>query len=217
VLPKYWFAKNLRKPNPTGRLFLLASMILGLTGGMGCGKTTAAQMLERSGFRRIDSDALVRAEVLTEAGVAAAVGARFGPQVLAADGKIVRSRLAEIVFADEAALGWLEALVHPRLFERWRALLGAAPGANWVIEVPLLFEKQLENWFDFTVCVTSHLPTQLARLEQRGLSRALAEQRISKQLPLARKTDLADFVLLNDGSTDFLQQQITRLVSALAA
>jgi dephospho-CoA kinase len=75
----------------------------------------------------------------------------------------------------------------------------------------------LENWFDFTVCVTSHLPTQLARLEQRGLSRALAEQRISKQLPLARKTDLADFVLLNDGSTDFLQQQITRLVSALAA
>ncbi|HXA80620.1 MAG TPA: dephospho-CoA kinase [Opitutaceae bacterium] len=192
-------------------------MILGLTGGLGCGKTTAAQMIERHGFRRIDSDALVRTEVLTEPGVAATVGARFGSGVLAADGQIVRSRLAEIVFTDAAALAWLEELTHPRLFEHWRTLLGAAPGANWVIEVPLLFEKQLENWFDFTLCVTSHSQAQLARLEQRGLPRALAEQRISKQLPLARKIELADFVLLNDGSPDFLQQQITRLVSVLAA
>jgi dephospho-CoA kinase len=192
-------------------------MILGLTGGLGCGKTTAAQMIERHGFRRIDSDALVRTEILTEPGVASAVGARFGPRVLAADGQIVRSRLAEIVFTDAAALAWLEELTHPRLFERWRTLLGAAPGANWVIEVPLLFEKQLENWFDFTIGVTSHSQAQLARLEQRGLTRALAEQRISKQLPLARKIELADFVLLNDGSPDFLQQQIIRLVSVLAA
>jgi len=191
-------------------------MILGLTGGMGCGKTTAARMLERSGFRRIDSDALVRAEILTEPEVAAAIGARFGPGVLAADGQIVRGHLAEIVFSDEVALHWLEDLTHPRLFARWRALLGAAPDAQWVIEVPLLFEKQLENWFDFTLCVTSDSSLQIARLEQRGLSRALAEQRIFKQLPLARKIELADFVLLNDGSPDFLQQQADRLVSVLA-
>src|SRR5579862_7451486 len=98
-------------------------MILGLTGGMGCGKTTAAQMIERHGFRRIDSDALIRTEVLADAGIAAVVGARLGSQVLAVDGRIVRSRLAEIVFADEAALHWLEELTHPRLFERWRILL----------------------------------------------------------------------------------------------
>jgi dephospho-CoA kinase len=192
-------------------------MILGLTGGMGCGKTTAAQMLERRGFRRIDSDALVRTKILTEPEVAAAVGARFGSGVLAADGQIVRGHLAEIVFSDEAALRWLEDLTHPRLFVRWRALLGAAPDAQWVVEVPLLFEKQLENWFDFTLCVTSDSSLQIARLEQRGLSRALAEQRIFKQLPLARKIELADFVLLNDGSPDFLQQQADRLASVLAA
>ncbi len=192
-------------------------MILGLTGGMGCGKTTAAQMLERRGFRRIDSDALVRSEILTDPEVAAAVGARFGPGVLAADGRIVRGHLAEIVFSDEAALRWLEEITHPRLFARWRALLGAAPDARWVVEVPLLFEKQLENWFDFTLCVASDSSLQIARLEQRGLSRALAEQRIFKQLPLARKIELADFVLLNDGSPDFLQQQADRLVSVLAA
>jgi dephospho-CoA kinase len=85
------------------------------------------------------------------------------------------------------------------------------------VEVPLLFEKQLENWFDFTLCVASDSFLQIARLEQRGLSRALAEQRILKQLPLARKIELADFVLLNDGSPDFLQQQTDRLVSVLAA
>ncbi|HTB80364.1 MAG TPA: dephospho-CoA kinase [Opitutaceae bacterium] len=192
-------------------------MILGLTGGMGCGKTTTAQMLERRGFRRIDSDALVRAEILTEPEVATAIGARFGPGVLAADGQIIRGHLAEIVFSDEAALRWLEEITHPRLFARWRALLGAAPEADWVVEVPLLFEKQLENWFDFTLCVASDSSLQIARLEQRGLSRALAEQRIFKQLPLARKIELADFVLLNDGSPDFLQQQADRLVSVLAA
>jgi len=192
-------------------------MILGLTGGMGCGKTTAAQMLERRGFRRIDADALVRSEILPAAEVAAAIGAHFGPGVLAADGQVVRARLAETVFADDGARRWLEDLVHPRVFSRWRALLAAAPGGSWVFEVPLLFERQLENWFDFILCVASDSSTQLLRLEQRGLSRALAEQRISKQLPLARKIELADFVLLNDGPPDFLQQQIDRLLLALAA
>jgi dephospho-CoA kinase len=192
-------------------------MILGLTGGMGCGKTTAAEGFGRRGFGRIDSDVIVRTEVLTDVAVADAIAARFGPTVLAADGKVVRSRLAEIVFADDTALVWLEELVHPRLYARWRALLGTAPGANWVVEAPLLFEKHLENWFDFIVCVTSHSQTQLTRLEQRGLPRALAEQRISKQLPLARKIELADFVVLNDGSPDFLQQQISRLISEFAA
>lgn len=184
---------------------------------MGCGKTTAAQILERHGFRRVDSDALVRSEILPEAEVAAAIGTHFGADLLAADGRVIRSRLAEIVFVDDGARRWLEDLVHPRLFARWRTLLAAAPATHWVIEAPLLFEKQLENWFDFILCVASDLPTQLLRLEQRGLSRALAEQRISKQLPLARKIELADFVLLNDGTPDFLEQQIDRLLSALAA
>jgi dephospho-CoA kinase len=89
------------------------------------------------------------------------------------------------------------------------------PGAEWVVEVPLLFEKSLENWFDFTLCVACDPLSQLARLEQRGLDRALAEQRISKQLPLARKIELSDFVLWNDGSTGFLKSQVDRIVDSL--
>jgi dephospho-CoA kinase len=86
-----------------------------------------------------------------------------------------------------------------------------------VVEVPLLFEKQLENWFDFIACVTCAPEQQLTRLEQRGLARALAAQRISKQLPLVRKIELSDFVLLNDGSAEFLQKQVDLLVAALPA
>ena len=89
----------------------------------------------------------------------------------------------------------------------------AGSKGRWVIEVPLLFEKQLENWFDFIVCVASSPDQQLARLEQRGIPRPLAEQRISKQLLLAKKIELSDFVLWNDGPISFLKDQF-KILSA---
>jgi dephospho-CoA kinase len=114
-------------------------------------------------------------------------------------------------------LGWLEDLLHPRLHDYWRKTLAAQPSTKWVIEVPLLFEKGLENWFDFTVCVATSSKNQLARLAERGLPVALAEQRISKQLPLAQKIERAHFVLSNDGSLEFLREQIAQLVGRLNA
>jgi dephospho-CoA kinase len=190
-------------------------MILGLTGGLGCGKSTAARLFAQRGFRRLDSDALVRDYVFVQPEVVLALRDRFGPETVAADGTVNRAHIAAQVFNDDVALKWLEDLVHPRLFARWRELWRAEPGVSWVVEVPLLFEKQLENWFDFIACVTCAPQQQLTRLEQRGLTRALAEQRISKQLPLARKIELSDFVLLNDGSAEFLQKQVDLLVDTL--
>src|SRR5437016_3912603 len=143
-------------------------MILGITGGLGCGKSTAAQMFERRGFKRIDSDALVREQVLTSPAVVEAVNARYGPAVASEAGKIDRAALAVKVFADDAELRWLEELTHPRVWALWRQALAAAPEANWIVEVPLLFEQSLENWFDFTVCVACSPDQQLIRLEQRG-------------------------------------------------
>jgi dephospho-CoA kinase len=192
-------------------------MIVGITGGMGCGKSAAARLFERHGFLRIDSDALIREHVLTLKAVVTALRDRYGDDVLAPDGAVDRARLAQRVFADDAERLWLEGLTHPPLLERWRQSLATAPAGAWVIEVPLLFEKELENWFDFTVCVACSLAQQLARLEQRGLPHALAEQRISKQLPLARKIELADFVLWNDGNVSFLQDQVDELIPALQA
>ena len=85
-----------------------------------------------------------------------------------------------------------------------------------MVEVPLLFEKSLQNRFDFTICVASHPSVQLARLEQRGLPPSLARQRISQQLPLTQKIKLVDFVLLNDGSSGFLRAQVETLVNSLS-
>jgi dephospho-CoA kinase len=192
-------------------------MNLGITGGLGCGKSTAAKLFEKKGFRRLDADVLVRESVLTAPDVREALRARFGPSIFASDDVVNRKVLAARVFADEGELRWLERLVHPRVFELWRAELVAAPATDWAVEIPLLFERNLENWFDFTVCVACDPDQQLVRLEQRGLNRALAGQRISKQLPLARKVELADFVLWNSGSAEFLEAQIDRLVSFLAS
>lgn len=192
-------------------------MTIGLTGGIGCGKSTAARLFEEAGFRRIDTDDVIKNEVLTQGEVVQALAERHGPSVLTPDGKIHRPAVARIVFADEAELRWLEGLTHPRLNQILRQRLAEECPHGTVVEVPLLFEKHLENWFDFTVCVATTSQLQLARLEERGLPRALAEQRISKQLPLAQKIDLADFVLLNDGSTDFLRDQIHRLIAQIAA
>lgn len=190
-------------------------MIVGITGGIGCGKTTATAAFERAGFRRVDSDALIRERVLRSLEIIAAIRDHFGAEVLDAKGQVNRAALAVKVFSSEKELRWLEELTHPPLFEIWRSQFAAEPEASWVVEVPLLFEKDLENWFDFTVCVASSPAQQLARLEQRGLPRALAEQRISKQLPLAQKIELADFVLWNDGTPAFLDDQIRRLIDSL--
>jgi dephospho-CoA kinase len=184
---------------------------------MGCGKSTVTRALERRGFRRLDSDELVREKVLRDPEVMKALVERFGPGVLDPSGAVDRSALAARVFAAEAELLWLEELTHPAVFALWRAAFAAEPAVRWVVEVPLLFEKRLENWFDFTVCVACSPAQQLARLERRGVPRSLAGQRISKQLPLAQKIELSDFVLWNEGSTEFLEAEIDRLAKALVA
>jgi dephospho-CoA kinase len=190
-------------------------MILGLTGGFGCGKSTAAKLFAEKGFRHLDSDLIIREQVLTTAPVQAEIRQRHGGAVFAPDGQVDRPALGKIVFSDDPERLWLENLTHPVYYGILRGLFRSNPGVDWVVEVPLLFEKSMENWFDFTLCVACDPLSQLARLEQRGLDRALAEQRISKQLPLARKIELSDFVLWNDGSTGFLKSQVDRIVDSL--
>jgi dephospho-CoA kinase len=190
-------------------------MILGLTGGMGGGKSTAAGLFEEAGFRRIDSDRIVREELLVAPLVVAKIAERF-PDVVNADGEVQRPLLAKRIFGNDADRLWLEELLHPLVYERWRELLATAPKDRWVIEVPLLFEQGLENWFDFIVCVSTSSANQLARLIERGIPQSLAGQRISKQLPLALKLEKADFVLSNDGTLEALRLQVNHLATRLS-
>lgn len=192
-------------------------IILGVTGGIGCGKSTATSLLARHGFRKVDSDQLVREVILPSASVRERLRARFGAKVLRADGELDRPALARIVFSNDEEREWLESELHPHVFQRWREEFAAHPDTDFVVEVPLLFEKGLENWFDFTVCVSTTPSNQLGRLELRGMTRAQAEARISKQLSLARKQELADVVITNDGTLAFLERQVALLVRGLAS
>ncbi len=175
-----------------------------------------ASMMVSRGFGSIDSDEIIRSALLVDPEIIGAIRDRFGGDVLTEAGQVDRGSLARRVFADDASLAWLEGLLHPRVFEYWRNAIAADRTKSWVVEVPLLFEKNLQNWFDFTVCVASDPGIQLARLERRGLPPELARQRISKQLPLAQKIELVDFVLSNDGSLDFLREQVSTLIASIS-
>jgi dephospho-CoA kinase len=174
-----------------------------------------ARLLEAHGFRRLDSDQIVRERLLTAPDVIAALRAHFGPEILRG-GVVDRPALAARVFPVPAEREWLEGLLHPRVTAAWaEAFAGGGGDARWVVEVPLLFEKGLEKWFDFTVCVALSREVQLMRVVKRGLSPEMAAQRIRAQWPQGRKIELADFVLWNDGAPEFLEAQVGRLVRSL--
>lgn len=184
---------------------------------MGCGKSAAAKIMVDKGLRLLDSDAIIKEEILRDEAVIGFARKRWGDEVVDATGQLDRGAVAKRVFANDAEREIWENEIHPRLYAIWRSRLQESPGTDWVVEVPLLFEQRLENWFDFIFCVASSPDVQLARLSERGISHALAGQRISKQLPLARKLDLADVVLWNDGSLSFLEEQIDQALADLSS
>ncbi len=192
-----------------------ANLTVGLTGGIGCGKSTAATFFMNRGFQRLDADATVHDILRNNQDVAEAIRGKFGDSMVAPDGSVRRDRMGVVVFNNSTMLAWLENLLHPLVYAQWRKIFASAQGQMFIVEVPLLFEKGLANWFDFTVCVTTDSVLQLRRLEQKGIPPELARQRQAKQMPLARKCELADHVLLNDGSTDFLREQVNALADRL--
>jgi len=191
-------------------------MIVGLTGGMGCGKSAAARRFAARGWETIDCDAIAWELLERDPETRAEVAAAFGAEILDAGGGIDRRRLAKAAFGDPAKLAALEGLMHPRVRRRWQAAVRARPQIRWVVEIPLLFEKNLENRVDFTLCVFCDLETQFARLASKGFSRAEARARIERQLPLAEKAERADCVLLNDGVEAALNAQVDRLLPHLS-
>lgn len=200
-----------------------ATMLIGLTGGIGCGKSAAAAEFVALGFRMQDTDRIVRDEVLPDPAVVALAESHWGRKVLLEQGPgditrvLDRARLAEIVFSDAVERRWWESVVHPRVGALWRGRVAAEPDADWVIEVPLLFEAGLEKGFDFIVCVGANPAVQLARAVARGMTQAQAGRRIASQLPLASKLHSAHAVLWNDGTRDFLRAQVLNLALGLRA
>jgi dephospho-CoA kinase len=186
---------------------------IGLTGGIGCGKSTVVQLFAEAGWRTIEADAVVRELLAGDAAVQVALRERWGDSVFIDDGSVDRKAVAGHVFTDAAELAWLESLLHPLVRQAWEAAIAQAPEANWLVEIPLLFEKRLETEFDLIVCVTSPPEVVESRMVHRGYSGAEIEQRRHRQMPLEEKARRADCVISNAGSLEFLKQQTKRLIA----
>jgi dephospho-CoA kinase len=188
-------------------------LLVGLTGGIGAGKSTVARMLADRGAVVIDADDLARAALDPDSLGADRVREEFGPDAVSADGTVDREWLGRRVFDDPDARRRLEAIVHPevgRLFreaaERYRD-----SGRVVVYDVPLLVESGLEGMFDLVVVVEAPEEVRLARLAERGVGEDDAKRRIGAQASDADRAAVADVILRNDGDTENLARQVDDL------
>lgn len=187
---------------------------IGLTGGMGCGKSTALELFARLGAEVVDTDALVREVLEREPDVKAGIVAAFGDAVLGAEGNIDRAALGRTVFHDSRDLRVLETLVHPRVREKWMAHMRQAHPLL-VVEIPLLFENALEKHFTQTICVSCSPEVQRKRLMARGMAETEIMHRVQRQLPLEEKERRAHITLYNNGSVEHLEEQIKRALVSI--
>lgn len=186
-----------------------------ITGGMGCGKSSLAQLLEAMGCHVLDADDVVH-ELESSGGAAVeAICEAFGTGVRNADGSVDRAALGRIVFGNPAALSRLNAILHPRVrryFQEWLAV----PGDRVRLAViPLLFEAGWTDAWDGVVCVTCDPREQMRRLRARGWSDAEINSRLEAQLPLHEKERRSDWVIRNDGSLDELRRKAADLLRAM--
>jgi dephospho-CoA kinase len=192
--------------------------VLGLTGGIGSGKSTAGRLIAELGVPVLDADQLAR-EVVEPGRPALAEVAAAWPQAIGPDGRVDRKRLADIIFADAAQRVRLEAITHPRiqaLADERLADLAAKGHALAVYEASLLVESGRYKDFDGLVVVTAAPETQLERILARGdLTEAEAQARIDAQLPLLAKVRVATHLIDNDGELEATKEQVERLVASL--
>ncbi len=190
--------------------------VLGLTGGVGMGKSTAARLLKKVGLPVVDSDDLAREAVNPGTEGLAEIADEFGEGFLKADGSLDRDKMASKVFQDEAARKRLEAIIHPRVRTVWEKQID-----QWreqkrpvgVVVIPLLFEVDLQDTFDAVLCVACTANTQRARLRERNWDDAQITARIAVQMDITQKMDLADHVLWNEGAPELLMDQMKEILS----
>jgi dephospho-CoA kinase len=192
--------------------------LVGLTGGVGMGKSTAAGFLLQLGARVVDTDDIAHDLVRPGQPALAEIETEFGKKILAADGALNRRALAEIVFNDDFARKKLEAILHPRIRERWQAQVAAWRKDNCplaVVVIPLLFETQAENAFDKIICAACSPSSQQVRLTARGWSPAQIARRLAAQMPVEQKLARSHFVIWTEGSTEVHRRQIIDIIGKI--
>jgi len=192
--------------------------VCGLTGGVGMGKSTAAQALRDRGVQVVDTDDLARQMVQPGAPALAEIQNLFGNAIVGPDGHLCRDELARIVFADAAARLKLEAVLHPRIRQGWLAQIEAWRRAGHplgMVVIPLLFETQAESCFEKIICVACSSAAQSERLAARGWEAGQIRNRIAAQWPVEQKIARADFVIWTEGMLTVQHRQVGQILQRL--
>ena len=194
--------------------------VLGLTGGIGSGKSMVASMFAQLGADVIDADRLARDVVEPGQPALQEIASAFGRDILLPDGRLDRGKLGRIIFADPVARGTLNAITHPRVRERMDAEIAArqsGPGVL-IVDIPLLYENERTGRVETVIVVWVDTETQLRRLvERNGLSEHEARQRIAAQMPLDEKRARADVVIDNSGSPENTRRQVDAIYRRYAS
>ena len=190
-------------------------IIVGVTGGIACGKSTVSKLLSEKGAIPINSDEIGHQLLKRSSPVMGALLEAFGSDILDEFGDVNRQRLGAVVFNDKVARERLNAIMHPPIVQQSRSEANrlVTEDANCVvlIDAPLLIEANSQGTVDVIVVVTTSTQIQLQRLLDRSLSPAEAQARIDSQLPLSEKVKYADFVLENDGTLEELKRKVNSL------
>ncbi len=192
---------------------------IALTGGIATGKSHVLDQFRRHGVPCLDADSLVHGIEAAGTESTRAIAARFGPDVIGADGAVDRRKLAPIVFADDSARRELEAIIHPAVY---RAIAAGLRGfeltehpALAIVDIPLLYETGRAGDFDKVIATVCPPEMQLARLRERGLTDEDARRRLAAQLSAAEKAERADFVVQTDGTFANTDRQVDELLRIL--
>ncbi len=195
----------------SNRKLFIGMRVLGLTGGIGSGKSTVCRMFAELGAEVVDADRLARDVVEIGQPALAEIVQAFGPEMLLPDGHLDRGRLAALIFRDAAARERLNGITHPRIRERiWEevAARSVRPGVL-ILDIPLLYENARTDLVEAVIVVWVDRETQLRRLREReGLSLEEAQRRIAAQMPLEEKRARADHIIDNTGGLAKTRRQV---------
>lgn len=196
-------------------------VLVGVTGGIGSGKSTAVERFRQRGAAVFSADEVVHG-LYASPHVRDAVRARWGDRVMRTDGSVDRDAVAHIVFVDDDERRWLESLLHPLVAQAWLEFQYDQEHLNTpppmiVAEIPLLFEAGLQDLYDVTVVVTASPEVRARRLLARGAGATVASGRIHAQMPDDEKRRLADFTCDNDGDVAALERGVDSIFDAICA
>lgn len=191
--------------------------LIGITGGIGMGKSKAAEILAQYGLPVIDTDELARQVVAVGQPALDEIKKQFGPDILQETGELDRRKLGRLVFNDSGKRHSLESILHPRIRALWQQ-----QAARWrqedrpagVVVIPLLFETDAAKAFDLVICVACSVRLQRQRLSLRGWTNEERDQRISAQWPVEKKISLANYVAWNESPVAVLAEQLKRIMSS---